>query len=111
MSAQSGAGQDIARELQFIQRPPFELLGFVGEGGTLDSDIEAPVVGDISALSEIIHEQRPGIIVVAVERNRPAIFEPLLESADAGFRVVEAAQFYEHAFGRVPVVTSSARGS
>ena len=60
-------------------------------------------MGDISALSEIIHEQRPGIIVVAVERNRPAIFEPLLEGADAGFRVVEAAQFSEHAFGRVPV--------
>ena len=99
----SGAGQDIARELRTIRRPAFELIGFVADGGDLDSELEPPVVGDISALGEIIHDERPAIIVVAVERNRPAIFETLLESADAGFRVVEAAQFSEHAFGRVPV--------
>ncbi len=99
----SGAGQDIARELQAIRRTPFELIGFVTDGGALDADVESPIVGEIGQLSEIIHGLRPSIIVVAVERNRPAIFEPLLESADAGFRVVEAAQFSEHAFGRVPV--------
>ena len=99
----SGAGQDIARELGAMRRPPFQLVGLVGDGGTLEPGVEAPVVGDIASLREVIHTCRPAIIVVAVERNRPAIFEPLLESADAGFRVVEAAQFSEHAFGRVPV--------
>ena len=99
----SGAGQDIARELRAIRRPPFELIGFVADGGELEPEVDAPIVGDISALGEIIHDERPAIIIVAVERNRPAVFETLLESADAGFRVVEAAQFSEHAFGRVPV--------
>jgi len=99
----SGAGQDIAHELQALRRTPFELIGFVTDGGTLDADIDSPIVGEIGELGELIHTLRPSIIVVAVERNRPAIFETLLESADAGFRVVEAAQFSEHAFGRVPV--------
>jgi exopolysaccharide biosynthesis polyprenyl glycosylphosphotransferase len=99
----SRAGQDIARQLRAIQRPPFELIGFIADGGSFEDDIEARVVGDIDSLTQVVHAERPQIIVVAVERNRPAIFEPLLESADAGFRVVEAAQFSEHAFGRVPV--------
>ena len=97
------AGQDIARELQNTPTAPFEVLGFVSDGGSLEADIEAPLVGHIDELSDIVRSLRPEIIVMAVDRNRPAIFGPLLDSADAGFRVVEAAQFCEHAFGRVPV--------
>lgn len=99
----SSAGQDIARELRTMPRAPFELIGFVSDEGKIDPDIDAPVVGEIDNLADIIRGTRPAIIVVAVERNRPAIFGPLLDSADAGFRVLEAAQFSEHAFGRVPV--------
>ena len=99
----SNAGQDIARELQKTPTAPFEVLGFVSDGGTLDADIEASMIGHIDELTDIVHDLLPEIIVMAVDRNRPAIFGPLLDSADAGFRVVEAAQFCEHAFGRVPV--------
>jgi exopolysaccharide biosynthesis polyprenyl glycosylphosphotransferase len=99
----SGAGQDVVRELQATPRAPFQLIGIVGDGGQLDDDLEAPVIGEIDNLADLIRLEQPSIIVVAVDRNRPAIFEPLLDSADAGFRVVEAAQFMEHAFGHVPV--------
>jgi exopolysaccharide biosynthesis polyprenyl glycosylphosphotransferase len=64
---------------------------------------DIPMLGSVENLGEVVAETRPDIVVLAPGRNRPAAFEHLLEAAESGFRVVELAQFYEHAFGRVPV--------
>ena len=45
----------------------------------------------------------PDLVVVAVDRGRPEVFSALGNVAGLGFRVVGLPEFYEHAFGRVPV--------
>jgi exopolysaccharide biosynthesis polyprenyl glycosylphosphotransferase len=45
----------------------------------------------------------PDLVVVAVDRGRPEVFSGLGNVASLGFRVVGLPEFYEHAFGRVPV--------
>ena len=97
------AGLEIARELRATTRAPFTLLGFVRDKSDDEQEISSLVLGETSELAQILATERPAIVVLAVERDRPAVFETLLDNAHLGFRVVEAAQFSEHAFGRVPV--------
>ena len=80
----------------------FRFIGVVhdetdGETGGL------PLLGHIGDLAAVVRSERPELVAVAAQRNRPAIFASLLDASASGFRVVELAQFYEHAFGRVPV--------
>jgi exopolysaccharide biosynthesis polyprenyl glycosylphosphotransferase len=100
LGAGSGA-QDLIAELRYTPEP------FVPVGIVDDTDAEScagvPVLGQLDDLPRVIHQQRPDLVVMGLERNRPAMFRHLLEHAALGFRVVEPAQFYEHAFGRVPV--------
>jgi exopolysaccharide biosynthesis polyprenyl glycosylphosphotransferase len=50
-----------------------------------------------------MEEQRPDLVVVAAERGRPEVFAHLASVAELKFRVVGLPEFFEHAFGRVPV--------
>lgn len=96
--------REIVRELEAQPAAPFDVLGVVEDGTTSDPAAGTTrVLGTVCDLPEIIERKRPDIVVVAVDRNRPTTFGHLLDSAAVGFRVVEATQFFEHAFGRVPV--------
>jgi len=97
------AGLEIARELKATARAQFTLLGFVRDRSDDEQETGSLVLGESSELAQILTAEHPAIVVLAVERDRPAVFETLLDNAHLGFRVVEAAQFSEHAFGRVPV--------
>jgi exopolysaccharide biosynthesis polyprenyl glycosylphosphotransferase len=57
----------------------------------------------LTDLPRMIDAQRPDIIVLALERGRLAPLDHLLDAAPQGFGVLEAPQFFEHVFGRVPV--------
>jgi exopolysaccharide biosynthesis polyprenyl glycosylphosphotransferase len=78
----------------------FELVGIV------DDDFESGdplVVGPVAALGEIVLRTEPDLVALVPGCDRPAAFAGLLDVAQSGFRVLELAQFYEYAFGRVPV--------
>jgi exopolysaccharide biosynthesis polyprenyl glycosylphosphotransferase len=81
---------------------PFRVLGIVDE-----TDVGAvagvPVLGDVSDLREALETIKPDLVVVAADRGRPEIFKVLAHGAALGFRVVGLPEFYEHAFGRVPI--------
>jgi exopolysaccharide biosynthesis polyprenyl glycosylphosphotransferase len=97
------AGRSIAEELRSAPHPSFEAIGFVSDDLTAPPYHGIPNLGPSPDLPEITWRMRPDIVVLALDHNRPAVFAQLLESAKADFRVVEAAQFCEHAFGHVPV--------
>ena len=61
------------------------------------------MLGTVNDLGNVIAASRPNIVVLAPGPNRLETFSRLLDAAEAGFRVVELAHFYEHAYGRVPV--------
>jgi len=69
----------------------------------LPSDSYAARLGTVADLDTVIESVKPDIVVLAPGPNRPEAFQKLLDAAESGFRVVELAQFYEHAYGRVPV--------
>jgi exopolysaccharide biosynthesis polyprenyl glycosylphosphotransferase len=96
-------GQDIVRRIPLYRRPAFEVIGFVSDGRVLRDGVAAPILGEMGELAEVIQTTRPDIVVIALQQDRPAVFGTLLDNADAGFRIVEDAQFCEHAFGWVPV--------
>jgi len=59
-------------------------------------------VAEIGALVQL---HRPDIVVLVSHDLRPDAFEQLLDVAGFGFKLVGLSEFYEHAFGRVPVET------
>jgi exopolysaccharide biosynthesis polyprenyl glycosylphosphotransferase len=89
---ETDGGSELASELRTADDTPFDLVALV-EDDRLD---------DIGALVE---RERPDIVVLAGIDQRPDAFERLLDVATAGFKVVGLPEFYEHAFGRVPVQT------
>ena len=89
----------LEQELRIRGDSRFTVLGVVDER-------QAPaghVLGGTQDLPRIIEETRPDLVAIAPGADRPATFTHLLEFADAGFRVLELAHFYEYAFGTVPV--------
>jgi exopolysaccharide biosynthesis polyprenyl glycosylphosphotransferase len=88
--------------------------GLEGTGYTLVGvAVDAPTVAvaqsrnssisTMSELPELIASQQPDIVVIALERRRLEPLDHLLDAAHEGFKVLEAPQFFEHVFGRVPV--------
>jgi exopolysaccharide biosynthesis polyprenyl glycosylphosphotransferase len=94
---------ELLRTLADDRSSRFAAVGIVDDRSADGAAWPVPVLGTVDELPAIIARERPEIVVVALERNRPTTFGYLLDSAEAGFRVVEAAQFFEHAFGRVPI--------
>jgi exopolysaccharide biosynthesis polyprenyl glycosylphosphotransferase len=84
------------------QTLPFECVGIVRAEGDAMGVTPALVVGDNDDLDEILSLARPEIIVLANERANGSLSR-LLDNAKVGFRIVGLTEFYEHAFGRVPV--------
>jgi exopolysaccharide biosynthesis polyprenyl glycosylphosphotransferase len=99
----SGGASALVEELRLIGRHPFDVIGVVDDDGAHGWPPDVPVLGGLEDLSDVIQTERPDLVVVALGKNRPAVFGHLLDRASSGFRVLEIAQFAEHAFGRVPV--------
>jgi exopolysaccharide biosynthesis polyprenyl glycosylphosphotransferase len=95
---------DLVHDIRAGRGGGYGVIGVVQDSEPdLDSFGGVPVLGRISDLREVITASTPDIVVLAPGPNRPQTFLRLLDAAEAGFRVVELAQFYEHAYGRVPV--------
>jgi exopolysaccharide biosynthesis polyprenyl glycosylphosphotransferase len=93
----------LVREIEEGRGFGYEVVGVVDDDADPGSHGGTPILGGLSDLHDVLTEHRPDIVVLAPGLNRPETFLQLLEAAEVGFRVVELAQFYEHAYGRVPV--------
>jgi exopolysaccharide biosynthesis polyprenyl glycosylphosphotransferase len=79
----------------------YEVIGVVADDDG-EEDPRAPLLGHSSELDAVITVSRPDLVVLT-GGHEPATFSRLLDAAQAGFRVVELTEFYEYAFGRVPI--------
>jgi exopolysaccharide biosynthesis polyprenyl glycosylphosphotransferase len=91
---------NVVREFARGEGESFELVGIVEDE---DSGARGLVIGSVDELAQIIGETHPDLVALVPGCNRPKIFDQLLNASAGDFRVLELAQFYEHAFGRVPV--------
>lgn len=82
----------------------YEVIGVVEVGDDPpEEDPQAPLLGRASDLDSVITHYQPDLVILTGGRKPPETFSRLLDAAQAGFRVVHLAEFYEYAFGRVPV--------
>jgi exopolysaccharide biosynthesis polyprenyl glycosylphosphotransferase len=80
----------------------YELIGVVDIGER--SDRPDPLLrGRVPELGSVIAEHRPDLVILSEGCRTPATISGLLDAAEVGFRVVKLAEFYEYAFGRVPI--------
>lgn len=80
----------------------YEVIGAVTDDQDAELDPQAPLLGSASRLDTVIKEYQPDLVVLT-GRQSPDTFSRLLDAAQAGFRVVQLTEFYEFAFGRVPI--------
>ena len=82
----------------------YELIGVVAEADPPEEqDPQAPWLGHPAQLDFVIAEYRPDLVVLTGRDEPAGTFARLLDAAQAGFRVVQLTEFYEYAFGRVPI--------
>jgi len=82
----------------------YEVIGVVADADLEDQDSgEAPWLGHVSQLDRVIAQSQPDLVVLTGHDEPAATFSRLLDAAQAGFRVVQLTEFYEYAFGRVPI--------
>ena len=102
-----GKRSDASTLLQDLRRGRgggYEVIGVVGEAeASREQDPQAPWLGYPSQLDRVIAEYRPDLVVLTSGDEPAATFSRLLDVAQAGFRVVQLPEFYEYAFGRVPI--------
>ena len=96
-------GSELIEELGFSTGSRYDVIGVVDDERDSESVAGVPLLGRIEDLPEVIGAQKPDLVVLAVSQNRLETFGRLLSVAGSGFRVLELPQFYEQAFGRVPV--------
>ncbi|MDP8911833.1 MAG: sugar transferase [Actinomycetota bacterium] len=99
----ANGGSDLVEELALAPSRRFDVVGIVDDERTTELVAGVPLHGRVADLPSVVEEHRPDIVVLAVGQNRPEAFRQLLEVAGSGFKVVGLPEFYEHAFGRVPV--------
>ncbi len=83
------AAERLAADVEADPHAPFEIVA-----ATDGSDAERA--------ASLVELHRPDLVVLACDPE-DGVFERLLDVAGAGFKLVGLAEFYEHAYGRVPV--------
>jgi exopolysaccharide biosynthesis polyprenyl glycosylphosphotransferase len=101
-------GAELVHELDSRPSLHFRCLGLVrqgsgnGVGHDPNGNGSVRVLGTVHDLTEIVLQHRPDIVVLAgIERDDAMV--KLLDAFEANLRVMSLPDFYEHAFGRVPV--------
>lgn len=94
----------LVKEIYVRSDLPIRLLGVVTEPEFKDSIPNITQLGPLDDLENIIKQQHPQRIVIALrERRKRLPVEMLLRARSAGIRIDEAATFYEKLTGRIPV--------
>jgi exopolysaccharide biosynthesis polyprenyl glycosylphosphotransferase len=100
-----GTGEGTRDALDVLSRDGdrFVVVGVVAEEHAGPAIEGATLIGQLDDLGSIIEREEPDLVVIAVDRGRPDVFAQLASVARLGFKVVGIPEFYEHAFGRVPI--------
>jgi exopolysaccharide biosynthesis polyprenyl glycosylphosphotransferase len=97
---------ELAKAQALLERLPrsggFELIGVV-DVGELSGQPDSLLRGRLPQLASVIAKHRPDLVILSEGCRTPATISGLLDAAEAGFSVVTLAEFYEYAFGRVPI--------
>jgi exopolysaccharide biosynthesis polyprenyl glycosylphosphotransferase len=95
----------LLQDVRYGRGGGYEVIGVVADADLPeDHDSgEAPWLGHVFQLDRVIAESRPDLVVLTGHDEPAATFSRLLDAAQAGFRVVQLTEFYEYAFGRVPI--------
>jgi exopolysaccharide biosynthesis polyprenyl glycosylphosphotransferase len=84
-------------------RARFRLIAIATDESFPELRLAGVQVRPLAEIDDLISEVEPELVVVAVERGRPEVFERLLSVAEQQFNVVGLPEFYEVAFGRLPI--------
>lgn len=102
-----GTGADALALLQDLRRGRgrgYELVGVVEDSDRSHEDNpNAPSLGHAEELDRVITRHRPDLVVLTAGRKSPQTLSRILDAAQAGFKVLKLSEFYEYAFGRVPI--------
>jgi len=85
-------GEKLVEDLKTDDDALFDVVGLV------DPD-------RVASVSSFVAVHEPDIVVLTAHEVRTDTYEQLLDAASCGFKLVGLSEFYEHAFGRVPVDT------
>jgi exopolysaccharide biosynthesis polyprenyl glycosylphosphotransferase len=97
------APETLQREIRRGRAGGYELIGVVpGPASSSEAVEPISILGGVGELDRVIAEHRPDLVVLTPAKHEET-FRRLLDAAEAGFRVVTFAEFYEYAFGRVPI--------
>ena len=88
----------VADAIAFEGRPAFAVVGAVD-----DEDEDPMRLGSVAELSRIIEEERPDLVVLTDGESSAKALDRLLDAPASGLKVVGHAQFFDHAFGRIPL--------
>jgi exopolysaccharide biosynthesis polyprenyl glycosylphosphotransferase len=94
-------GVELVEELAMRGDLPFECAGIVDD--LPPGSKPGPWLGTLDDLKNIVTQERIDIVVFADSRLRDIAMPALLDVGRLDLRVVGLADFYEHAFGRVPI--------
>jgi len=94
----SACAATIADAIAFEGRPRFRVVGAVWD----DPD-DGSLLGSLAELSRIVDEQRPDLLVLTEEGGSTEALDRLLAAPTSGLKVVGLANFFDHAFGRIPI--------
>lgn len=94
----------LAREIRVRSDLPIRLLGAVAEPEFQEAIPNVAELGPLDDLENIIKQQRPDRIVIALrERRKRLPLEVLLHARSEGIHIEEAATLYQKLTGRIPV--------
>jgi exopolysaccharide biosynthesis polyprenyl glycosylphosphotransferase len=93
----------LSRELDDTCTDAYEIVAAVGRRGAGSAPAEPPFQDPLAGLTDVVHAQRPDLVVLTDEKTYGLAVERLLDDAGGSPRVVGLAGFFEHALGRVPV--------
>jgi exopolysaccharide biosynthesis polyprenyl glycosylphosphotransferase len=94
----SRSADAVAEAVAFEGNARFTVVGAVDDGP--DHPFQ---IGPVAALSRIVDEQRPDLIVLSDGETSSRAIDRLLATSSHDFKVVGLAHFFDYAFGRVPI--------
>jgi exopolysaccharide biosynthesis polyprenyl glycosylphosphotransferase len=94
----SSCAEAVADAIAFEGQAAFRVVGAV------DDEQDDPArLGSVAELSRVIDEQRPDLIMLTDGESSTKALDRLLSAPASGLKVVGHAQFFDHAFGRIPL--------
>ncbi|MGH3050036.1 MAG: sugar transferase [Gaiellaceae bacterium] len=96
-------GHRLVAEVSRARSLPFAVIGIVDDEPEFTWSPDGPLRGDVGDLATIVERQQPQLVVLADDRCRAEALEQLIDIGHLGFSIVGLPEFYEYAFGRLPV--------